>query len=71
VKSVEIPKATAVSPNLIAGIEPVFNPVWVFLALGEAPGSRALFGGAVIIIAVTAASAISAGRSTVLRWSQV
>ena len=33
-----IKRITAVSANLIAVIEPVFNPVWVFLALGEAPG---------------------------------
>ena len=50
--------------NLIAVIEPVFNPVWVFLALGEAPRARSLAGGAVIIIAVTAASMINARRSS-------
>ena len=29
---------SAVTANLIAVIEPVFNPIWVFLVLGEAPG---------------------------------
>jgi drug/metabolite transporter (DMT)-like permease len=33
-------------------IEPVLNPVWVFLLLGEAPGLLALVGGAIILGAV-------------------
>jgi len=58
-----IKRITAVSANLIAVIEPVFNPVWVFLALGEAPGPAAIAGGAIIIAAVTGASIISARRA--------
>jgi drug/metabolite transporter (DMT)-like permease len=58
-----IKRISAVSANLIAVIEPVFNPVWVFLVLGEAPGARALGGGAVILAAVTAASVASARRA--------
>lgn len=30
------------------------NPVWVFLFLGEAPGSKSIMGAAVVLIAVTA-----------------
>jgi drug/metabolite transporter (DMT)-like permease len=60
--SAAIKRVTAVSANLIAVIEPVFNPLWVFLALGEAPGLSAVAGGAIIIAAVTAASVISASR---------
>ncbi len=58
-----IRRVTAVTANLIAVIEPVFNPLWVFLALGEKPGAHAIIGGAVIIAAVTGASIISAGRT--------
>jgi drug/metabolite transporter (DMT)-like permease len=61
--SIAIKRVSAVSANLIAVIEPVFNPVWVFLALGEAPGANALVGGAIIMLAVTGASIISARRS--------
>jgi drug/metabolite transporter (DMT)-like permease len=61
--SYAIKRITAVSANLIAVIEPVFNPVWVFLVLGEAPGVRAIMGGVIIVIAVTAASIISARRT--------
>jgi drug/metabolite transporter (DMT)-like permease len=59
-----IRRIPAVFANLIAVIEPVFNPLWVFLALGEAPGFHALIGGAIIVIAVTAASMVSARRTT-------
>ena len=51
------------SANLIAVIEPVFNPLWVFLALGERPGITAIAGGALIIAAVAGASVISARRT--------
>lgn len=57
-----IKRISAVSANLLAVIEPVFNPVWVFLALGEAPGRNAVIGGAIIVAAVTGASVIGARR---------
>ncbi len=58
-----IKRISAVSANLIAVIEPVLNPVWVFLVLGEYPGINAITGGAVILFAVTGVSMISARRS--------
>jgi drug/metabolite transporter (DMT)-like permease len=61
--SYAIKRITAVSANLIAVIEPVFNPIWVFLALGEAPGLRAITGGVIIVVAVTGASIIGARRT--------
>ncbi|MCX6562442.1 MAG: DMT family transporter [Candidatus Aminicenantes bacterium] len=54
-----IKRISAVTANLVAVIEPVFNPIWVFLVLGEAPGARSIAGGVVIIAAVTAASVIN------------
>jgi len=44
----------ALEASLIGMLEPVLNPVWVFLVLGETPGWWAVLGGAVIITAVTA-----------------
>lgn len=38
--------------GIIAYAEPVLNPVWVFLFLGEKPSSWAALGGAIIIAAV-------------------
>ena len=42
----------AVEGILIPMIEPVLNPVWVFLMLGEQPSPLALVGGAIILGAV-------------------
>jgi drug/metabolite transporter (DMT)-like permease len=61
--SIAIKRVSAVQANLIAVIEPVFNPLWVFFAIGETPGTNALIGGSIIILAVTVASIISARRS--------
>lgn len=40
--------------SLIGMLEPLLNPVWVFLFSGEAPGFFALIGGAVVVASVTA-----------------
>lgn len=39
--------------SLIGTLEPLLNPVWVFLFVGEAPGLWALFGGVIVIFAIT------------------
>ncbi|QXE90211.1 DMT family transporter [Geomonas subterranea] len=57
-----IKRVSAVTANLLAVIEPVFNPVWVFLVLGEAPTANTLVGGVIILGSVTLASLISARR---------
>ena len=44
---------TAMEAILITLIEPVLNPVWVFLLMGEVPAFTSLLGGAIIIGAVT------------------
>lgn len=38
--------------GIIGYVEPVLNPIWVFLVLGEKPGSWALLGGGIIVAAV-------------------
>lgn len=40
--------------SLIGFIEPLLNPVWVFIFVGERPSQWALLGGAVIITAIAA-----------------
>jgi drug/metabolite transporter, DME family len=44
----------ALEASLIGMLEPVLNPVWVFLFLGETPGWWAVLGGAIIVAAVAA-----------------
>lgn len=45
---------TALGSILILMIEPLLNPVWVALTLGERPGRWAMVGGAIVVGAVTA-----------------
>ena len=51
--STAIKHVTALEASLIPVIEPILNPVWVYMFLGEAPGSWALAGGIIVITAVT------------------
>ena len=53
---------TALEAVLIPVIEPVLNPVWVFLVLGERPGTMSLIGGAIVLVVITARCAMKAGR---------
>jgi len=46
-------RVSAIESVLLVTLEPVLNPLWVFLLLGERPGHYTLLGGAVIIGMVT------------------
>lgn len=46
--------ATALEAMLIPVIEPILNPLWVALAIGEQPGPWAIVGGAIVVGAVAA-----------------
>jgi drug/metabolite transporter (DMT)-like permease len=50
--SLGIKRVQAMQALLIAMIEPVLNPLWVFALTGERPSPAALLGGLVIILAV-------------------
>ena len=60
--SVAIKHIPALEATLISTLEPVLNPVWVFLFLGEKPGLFALAGG-VIVLGGVALNAISSART--------
>lgn len=45
---------TALGSILILMVEPLLNPIWVALTIGERPGRWALVGGAIVVGAVTA-----------------
>ena len=51
--SYAIKEVTALEATIIPVIEPILNPVWVFIILGEIPGTWALIGGAIVLISVT------------------
>jgi drug/metabolite transporter (DMT)-like permease len=59
-----IKHVTALEAVLIPVIEPILNPVWVLLALGEKPTPLALAGGSIVLTAVTfrAVASVRAGR---------
>lgn len=48
----------AIEASLISMIEPVLNPVWVFIWYGEKPSTLALIGGVVILVGLTIKSII-------------
>ncbi|RGX54672.1 EamA/RhaT family transporter [Anaerotruncus sp. AF02-27] len=39
--------------SLLDAVEPLLNPVWVFLVTGERPGAFALCGGVIVIVTIT------------------
>jgi DME family drug/metabolite transporter len=43
---------TATEASLTGMLEPVANPIWVLLFLGERPSAYALFGGAIVLAAI-------------------
>ena len=59
-----IARIPALETSLIGMLEPVLNPVWVFVFLGETPGWWAVLGGAVIVAAVVARTIVSERRRT-------
>ena len=53
VSSYGLKRVYAIEASLISMIEPVLNPVWVFLGYGEAPSFMAIAGGIVIVTAIS------------------
>ena len=43
---------SALEAVLIPVLEPILNPVWVFLLMGEKPGRFALLGGFIVLLAI-------------------
>ncbi|MBL8055344.1 MAG: DMT family transporter [Anaerolineales bacterium] len=52
--SVAIRRVPALEATLLVTLEPILNPIWVFLVLGERPGPLALLGSLVVLAAVGA-----------------
>ena len=53
---------TATELGLLALLEPILGPIWVWALLGEHPGTLALVGGAIVLGAVIANEAYGAWR---------
>ena len=55
---------SAVRSCVISNVEPVMNPVWVFLFRGESPGPLGILGAAVVLLSVTAQSLYEAKKES-------
>jgi drug/metabolite transporter (DMT)-like permease len=51
--SIAIKRAPLLTCSLLAVLEPLLNPVWVFLFAGENPGFWSLVGGVIVIAVIT------------------
>jgi drug/metabolite transporter (DMT)-like permease len=51
---------TALEAILIPVIEPILNPLWVLLIMGEAPGPWAFLGGFIVLVSVTVRCVVAA-----------
>ena len=56
--SLGIKKTTAVSAAVITNLEPVLNPVWVFVFLGVWPGIFGILGTVIVLVTVTVHSVV-------------
>ncbi len=57
--AVAVRRATAMDAALVPMLEPILNPVWVLLWLGERPGPFAMLGGLVVLGAVACRSVLA------------
>jgi DME family drug/metabolite transporter len=57
----------AIDATLLSMVEPVLNPVWVFLGIGERPGNYAIIGGAIILAIAVVRTLRDSGQLVALR----
>ncbi len=62
--SIAIKHVTALEATIITMIEPILNPIWVFLLIGEVPGPWSLTGGLIILAAIVARYAVPAMKAS-------
>ena len=55
---------SALDAVIIPALEPILNPVWVFLIVGEQPGLWAMVGGGIVLIAATTRCVLSIRRKS-------
>jgi drug/metabolite transporter (DMT)-like permease len=60
-------RLSATELGLLALLEPILGPIWVWLLMGEQPGTATLVGGGVVLAAVVANEAIGAWRARLPR----
>jgi drug/metabolite transporter (DMT)-like permease len=58
--SAAIKHVTAIEASLIPVLEPLLNPVWVLLFMGEVPSHWAVLGGVIVLAAITVRGVLTA-----------
>jgi drug/metabolite transporter (DMT)-like permease len=58
-----VPRVTSLELVMVTMLEPILSPVWVFLFLGEKPGSFALAGGLAVVLSVTSWGVLKSRQS--------
>ena len=53
-------RVSPITAALLANLEPILNPVWVFLFLGEQPGALTIVGAAIVLVTATIYSLLPA-----------
>ena len=61
--SIAIKRVTALEGIMVPIIEPILNPVWVFLFMGERPGRWAVPGGIIVILAAVVCTRLRISQS--------
>ena len=51
-----------ISAALLANLEPILNPIWVFIFVGEHPGALTIVGAAIVLVTATVYSLLPAGE---------
>jgi len=57
-----ITRVPALEASLVMLVEPVLNPIWAWLVQGETPGTRAILGGVIILVATGVRAWVEVGR---------
>ncbi len=52
-----------ISAALLANLEPILNPIWVFLFVGEKPGPLTILGAVIVLVTATVYSLLPAGEN--------
>ena len=68
--SIAIKRAPLLTCSLLAVLEPLLNPVWVFMFAGENPGVWSLVGGVIVVVVITLWYAYDARHQQVQEQAQ-
>ena len=60
--SLSMSRVEPITAALLSNLEPILNPVWVFLFLGEQPGALTLIGAMIVLVTATVYALLPVGE---------